>query len=1151
MLPATGARCAAFLLFLLSVAPVSTAQLARDTTVEVSATVQFAPPQIALNWLPSAYPITLQKVYRRLKGGPMWLDLATPAPGANSYTDTTVKPGVSYEYFLYRNFSGTNPAASAGYVNAGIELPVVETRGKVILLVDDTMAAPLATELARFEQDLVGDGWTVLRQDIARTAAVPSVKANIQALYQLDPAQTRSLILFGHIPVPYSGNIAPDGHPDHRGAWPADVYYGDVDGIWTDVTVNNAGASRVENRNVPGDGKFDQSALPGDVELEVGRVDLSNFNVAPFGVSETELLRQYLNRNHDFRHRAGNFANVVRRGLIDDNFGYFSGEAFAASGWRNFTAFFGSAPGGIVEADWFGTLSTASHLWAYGCGAGDYYSGGGVGNTGDFGTTRSLAVFNMLFGSYFGDWDNSDAFLRAPLAGRADSLGLASLWAGRPHWHLHHMALGETIGYGTRLSQNNAGSFNTGYLVNNAGRLIHIALMGDPTLRMHPVAPIASPSSGSSGGVPALTWTASGDAVVGYRIDRAPTPGGPFQPISSAPIIGTTFTDRTGLPGQSYTYMVRAVKLESSASGTYLNTAQGLFANGSFSSPVAREINVRGNSHEIPSGDIGAGVENHTDFGGAEVNGSGVTRTFTIANDGSSAPLTLTGSPRVRLSGPPEGDFTVQTQPPGSVAAGGNVTFQIHFVPQAEGTRAATVTIANDDSDEGLYTFAIRGTGDPLQPDITTSPTTITRALAPGGVVSVPVTIGNVGAAPLQFSLTNSQSSYSFLASNAPGGPDYAWTDIATTGAEASGYANLDDGLSSAVSIGFAFPFYGTTFSSLRVCTNGFVSFTDSAVPFENTSLPGVGAPRNAIAICWDDLTLDTGGKIYTQQLGGNFVVQFEGVKVFDRPSEQFTCQIVLKPSGEILLLYKTVTVIDHLYTVGIQNASRTEGLQIANNQVFAQTGLAVRIVPPALESWLSLSSASGNVAAAGSQIAQATVNAAGLAPGLYGATIGVVSNDPDEPLLNIPVELTVLSPVQVWRQANFSSYLDAGETADLADPDFDGISNLREYALTLDPHVPNGTGLPAAITNPAGYLQITFTRNVTRTDLTYETEASTNLVNWTTIARSTAGAATMPIGAHSVAETGAPDVKTVVVEDSVPASGQPRRFLRLRIRRP
>ena len=60
-----------------------------------------------------------------------------------------------------------------------------------------------------------------------------------------------SLFLIGHIPIPYSGNITADGHYDHKGAWPADLYYGELDGEWTDVSVYNTIASRPQNHNIP------------------------------------------------------------------------------------------------------------------------------------------------------------------------------------------------------------------------------------------------------------------------------------------------------------------------------------------------------------------------------------------------------------------------------------------------------------------------------------------------------------------------------------------------------------------------------------------------------------------------------------------------------------------------------------------------------------------------------------------------------------------------------------------------------------------------------------------------------------------------------------------------------------------------------------
>jgi len=90
------------------------------------------------------------------------------------------------------------------------------------------------------------------------------------------------------------------------------------------------------------------------------------------------------------------------------------------------------------------------------------------------------------------------------------------------------------------------------------------------------------------------------------------------------------------------------------------------------------------------------------------VSGS-VTRTFTIYNLGT-GDLTLIGDPTVMLTGDTD-DFVVVQQPESFVQAGGRVVFQVQFDPSSEGLKTATVSVANDDSDENPYDSVIQGTG--------------------------------------------------------------------------------------------------------------------------------------------------------------------------------------------------------------------------------------------------------------------------------------------------------------------------------------------------------------------------------------------------------------------------------------------------------
>lgn len=570
-------------LFLLGLSFPSIAESTWEFAVQVSASVQENPARITLTWpqdtltQPTAYT-----VFRKNPNDTSWGPGVTLPGNTVSYTDDRVATGVAYEYQIVKN---TPNYAGYGYICTGVNVPLTDERGRLLLVVDDTQLQPLAAELRRLRNDLVGDGWTVSLIPVGRNDSAAKVKGFIKSQYLAAPAEVKAVFLFGHVPVPYSGDIVPDGHvPDHRGAWPADAYYGDMDGAWTDTSVNNTAATDARNRNVPGDGKFDQSTLPAPLKLMVGRVDLANMpgrltwgGPASFA-SETELLRNYLNKDHRYRHKQ---FDLPRKAVLGDFFGSRDGEAFAASGWRSFAPLFGATniENIVVQGRWVPTVAASPSLFVYGCGAGSYGSIAGLGNSNaykDVTTTELVgndvkAAFALLFGSWLGDWDSEDNILRSVLA--LPSYGLASAWSGRPHWFLHHLGLGQPIGFSARLTQNNGANGLYRTQVNSCAGLIHVALMGDPTLRLHTVAPVGALTGSVNAGHTALAWQPSPDASAGYHVYRAPNINGPFQRLTEAPLASTSYSD----PAVGMVYMVRAVRKEVSPSGSYLNASQGVF----------------------------------------------------------------------------------------------------------------------------------------------------------------------------------------------------------------------------------------------------------------------------------------------------------------------------------------------------------------------------------------------------------------------------------------------------------------------------------------------------------------------------------------------------------------------------------------------
>lgn len=550
-------RTAALFVFIILVT-ICYGQAAFQRSVMLEANVTEIPPSIQLKW--NAYAdATNYVIYRRNKNTASWgLPVKTLTKTDSVWTDMNVEAGKAYEYRVLRN--GT-PYTAYGYIYAGIRLNAEPYKGKIIVLVDSTLVPALDAEIARYLDDLSGEGWIPLYKVVPNTMQVPKVKAIVQEFYDLDPAKTRSLVLLGHIPVPYSGDLNPDGHPDHLGAWPADGFYGDINGVWTDEVVNDPNASDPRNRNILEDGKFDQTFFPTPVELEVGRVDFNN--LPAFADDEAELMKKYLDKNHAFRTKA--FA-PARRGILQDNFGGFA-EGFSQNGYKNFAPMFGIKNVDVKE--YRNTLLNESYMWSYGCGGGNYVSASGINSTFNLVNDSLQTVFTMLFGSYFGDWDSQNNFLRSALA---SGQTLTNAWAARPNWQFHHMALGETIGYAARLAMNNNSSnYDPGY---GAG-FVHISLMGDPSLVQYPIRPVENLVITEQNGHLTLNWDAYADSYDHFELYKRSGASEPFKLVKSLPAGTLSYVDSCAVKGKYVEYSVRASAIETTSSGTFFNLSKG------------------------------------------------------------------------------------------------------------------------------------------------------------------------------------------------------------------------------------------------------------------------------------------------------------------------------------------------------------------------------------------------------------------------------------------------------------------------------------------------------------------------------------------------------------------------------------------------
>jgi hypothetical protein len=552
----------------------------RRFAVVVEASVSTAPPAISLHLLDGADNQPYE-VRRRLWGEVEWgALLATLPAGTSTWTDFAVVPGTLYEYQVKKDLGGGEWAF--GYLASGLDVDRTGYRGRLILLIDETLAGPLAAELDRLEDDLVGDGWRVLRQavpravgweDSATSPRVPIVKQAVLDAWNGSPVDDRPKLLFllGHVPIARSGldGESPDDHDENRGAHATDTFYADIDGLWTDAGTA-PGGQREFHANAPGDGKFDQDFLPSALELGFGRVDFADLGGFYPATTEVELLRRYLDKLHAHR--------WVRPGSDAGRRSLFGTDGFVESVemcWRTYPGISGAAN---TEATSLAAMDAVGGPVAYVAANGPYLlfaQNLRVPVVEDHIALGSNALVWSSDQSYFGLWGRPNPEMRAALA--SPGLNLAWVWHVAPKYVFTDMAMGETLGEAVRRTIEHRGDY---LLWERPPRDFddpptfhrqYMSLLADPSLRFFQVASPSEVRATVEGAQVALSWRASPAAdLVGYHVYRSTSRLGPFTRLTTQPVSGLTFVDSAAQASERH-YRVQAVRRETSGGGTFLN----------------------------------------------------------------------------------------------------------------------------------------------------------------------------------------------------------------------------------------------------------------------------------------------------------------------------------------------------------------------------------------------------------------------------------------------------------------------------------------------------------------------------------------------------------------------------------------------------
>ena len=151
--------------------------------------------------------------------------------------------------------------------------------------------------------------------------------------------------------------------------------------------------------------------------------------------------------------------------------------------------------------------------------------------------------------------------------------------------------------------------------------------------------------------------------------------------------------------------------------------------------------------------------------------------------------------------------------------------------------------------------------------------------------------------------------------------------------------SSTDDGFSG-FNLPFSFNYFGTSYTSGFVSTNGFLTFGASSTTLTAQQLPNATTPNNVIALCWNDLlhgATNTGVDTFTIGSPGSrkFVIRFNsGAVAFYNGGSQtgsFGGKIILHESTNKIELRIDVmnmgAITGRLKTLGVENSDGTNGI--------------------------------------------------------------------------------------------------------------------------------------------------------------------------------------------------------------------------------
>lgn len=178
--------------------------------------------------------------------------------------------------------------------------------------------------------------------------------------------------------------------------------------------------------------------------------------------------------------------------------------------------------------------------------------------------------------------------------------------------------------------------------------------------------------------------------------------------------------------------------------------------------------------------------------------------------------------------------------------------------------------------------------------------------------------------------------------------------DISSTGT----LVGLANDSAIVVPLGFSFDFYGTSYTSVAIQSNGALTFDAGTLTFSNACLPRTATPREMIAVLWDDLyPVGAGASVRYETVGTapnrQFVVRWTTFRCCSGTDPVVISAVLEETTHHIQVCYHDVTFSNVAYdsglsaTVGINGAAGTNRLQWSCNTASLSAGLLLRYSHP------------------------------------------------------------------------------------------------------------------------------------------------------------------------------------------------------------